>query len=170
MASSDLLANGADVNLGERHYDLTSVEFAMSRDHYGVVESLIARPVDILPLHFALHMEDVTIAKGLVEGGVDDNKRTPYGTTPLHRVVRAGVTDIAALLIDRGADVSAKDNWDRTPLNRAIYGHEYIVELLIARGANINTKGGPGRTPLRHADKEGHAETVELVKKYGAKE
>ena len=158
------------MNLGEDYYNRTATEFAMSSNHSGVLELLVAGGADISPLYFALHMGDLAIAEGLIEDGVDGNKRTPYGNTPLHRAVGAGITDIAALLIDRGADVNAKDNWDRIPLHSAIYDHEDIAELLIARGANINAKGGMGRTPLWHAEKEGHIEIVELLKKYGATE
>jgi ankyrin repeat protein len=41
--------------------------------------------------------------------------------------------------------------------------------LLIAKGANINAKGNEGETPLQIAESEGFKETVDLLKKHGAK-
>lgn len=165
-----LLANGADVNLGEKYYSRTAAELAMNGNHNEVVELLISKGADISPLHFALYMKDQAKARSLIEGGADVNKRTPYGTTALHRAAGAGFTDIAKLLIDRGADVNAKDNWDWTPLHGSVYGHKDMVELLIAKGANVNARDGAGRTPMWYAEKKGHAKIAELLRKHGAKD
>jgi ankyrin repeat protein len=165
-----LIANGADVNSRERYSGRTPVELAMNGNHNEVAELLISKGADISPLHFALHMADPAKARSLIEGGADVNKRTPYGTTPLHKAVRRGFKDIVELLIENGADVNAKDNWDWTPLHSAVYDTKDMVELLIAKEADVNARDGAGRIPLWYAEKEGHTEIVELLRKHGAKE
>ncbi|MEE9580389.1 MAG: ankyrin repeat domain-containing protein, partial [Nitrosomonadaceae bacterium] len=165
-----LLAQDADVNIGDAGLNRTATEFAMKSNHTDIVQLLVSKGADISPLHFALYMKDENKARSLIEGGVDVSRRTPFGTTPLERAVLAGLKDIAELLIAKGADVNAKNNWNWTPLHSAVYGHEVIVELLITEGANVNARDGASRTPLYYAQKEGHAEIVELLGKHGAKE
>jgi DUF1680 family protein/ankyrin repeat protein len=165
-----LLANGADVNIGERYYNRTAAEFAMGRDHKEIVELLISKGANISPLNLTLYMKEEAKAKELIEGGADVNRPTSYGTTPLHRAVEGGLKDIVELLIAKGADVNSRDNWDWTPLHSAVYGHNEIVELLIAKGADTTARDGGGRTPLWYAEKRGHTEIVELLRKHRAKE
>jgi ankyrin repeat protein len=164
-----LLAHEADVNAGA-NYNQTAAEMAMWNDHNEIVQLLISKGADISPLQMAIYLKDEVKAKSLIEGGADVNKRTPYGTTPLNRAINAGLTDIVRLLLDTGAYVNSKDNWDWTPLHSAVYKNKDMVELLLAKGANVNAKDGDNRTPLWYAEKQGHTEIVELLKKYGAKE
>jgi ankyrin repeat protein len=42
-----LLANGADVNLGEKYYSRTAAELAMNGNHNEVVELLIAKGANV---------------------------------------------------------------------------------------------------------------------------
>jgi hypothetical protein len=49
-----------------------------------------------------------------------------------------------------------------------------VAELFIAEGADVNAKlvsGGPhkGKTPLNAANEENHTETIDLLRKHGAK-
>jgi ankyrin repeat protein len=165
-----LLANGADVNAGAK-YNQIAAETAMGERHTEIVKLLISKGADISPLHFAIYMKDEAKARGLIEGGADVNKRTPYGTTPLDDAIRSGLEDIARLLIDKGADVNAKDNWNWTPLHTAAeHGYKDIAELLIARGANVNASDCGGWTPLSYAKNEGYTNVAELLRKHGANE
>ena len=165
-----LLANDAEVNIGEKYYNRTAAEMAMAHNHTEIVKLLVSKGADVSPLHMALYMKDRDKAKSLIESGADIYQRTPYGTTPLDRAINVGFKDIVELLIEKGADVNAKDNWDWTPLHSAVYGHKDIVELLIANGANVNAKDGGGRTPIWYAKKEDHHDIVELLQKHGAQE
>jgi len=165
-----LLANGADVDIGERYYNRIAAEFAMNKGHDEIVKLLVSKGSNISALHLAIYLKDKAEARRLIEAGADVNKRTPYGFTPLERAVSAGFKDIVELLIAKGADVNSRDNWDWTPLHSAVYGHDEIVELLIAKGANVNAKDGGNRTPLWYAQDKGHSEIVELLRKHGAKE
>jgi len=165
-----LLANGADVNIGERYFNRIAAEFAMAKGHDEIVKLLVSKGSNISALHLALYRKDKAEARRLIEAGADVNKGIPYGTTPLHKAVSADFKDIVELLIAKGADVNSRDNWDWTPLHSAVYGHDEIVELLIAKGADVNAKDGGGRTPLWYAEEEGHTEIAELLRKHGEKE
>jgi ankyrin repeat protein len=44
-------------------------------------------------------------------------------------------------------------------------GNKEIVELLLANGANVNIKDAGGRIPLDEANRRGHKDIVELLRK-----
>ena len=88
----------------------------------------------------------------------------------MHLAIAHNQKDVVEALITKGADVNAKDNWNWTPLHSAIFQDKAMVELLIARGASVNARDGGGSTPLWYAQREGHTEIVELLRKHGAKE
>ncbi|MFB0555182.1 MAG: ankyrin repeat domain-containing protein [Phycisphaerae bacterium] len=164
-----LIARGADVN-ARNNSGQTPIDIAMNQNQKDIVKLLVSKGANISALHLAIYLKDKAKARRLIEAGADVNKRTPYGTTPLDRAVSAGLKDIVELLIAKGANVNAKDSWNWTPLHSAVYSSKDMVKLLIARGANVNAKNRAGRTPLWYAEKEGHTEIVELLRKHGAKE
>ena len=45
-----------------------------------------------------------------------------------------------------------------------------VAELLLKHGADVNAKNIFGRTALYWATSEGHNETADFLRKYGAKE
>jgi ankyrin repeat protein len=47
---------------------------------------------------------------------------------------------------------------------------DIIAALLIAKRAEVNAKNQGGRTPLTFADKNGHSEIAELLRKHGVKQ
>ena len=49
-------------------------------------------------------------------------------------------------------------------------GNAEIVKVLLAKGAGVNAKAKNGFTALKLASRESHAEVVDLLKAYGAKE
>ena len=71
----------------------------------------------------------------------------------------------------KGSTDNAKGPRDRTLLHTAArYGHKAVTELLIFKGADVNTKDNQGLTPLWYAKERGHEQTVDLLRKHGAKE
>ncbi len=67
--------------------------------------------------------------------------------------------------------INAKDKTGGTPLhNAAKADHKEVGKILIARGADIDAKDNEGRIALWWAKYRGRNETVELLRKHGAKE
>ena len=81
---------------------------------------------------------------------------------------------MAEILIARGASINAKDKQGKTALHLAAGGvrrrYREVAELLIANSANVNAEDNTSRTPLWYAKSRGGPETVDLLRKHGAKE
>ena len=80
-----------------------------------------------------------------------------------------GRKEVAELLISSGANVNAKNKSGHTPLRIAAYMKFDLAELLIAKGATINAMDDVSRTPLDDAIEGDKKETVDLLRKHGAK-
>ena len=142
-AAEALIAAGADVNLGERWFGATTLQYAASRDDNA----------DMIAL--------------LVSAGADVNGADCDGDTPLHRAVkRAKTTTTLEALLDAGAAVNARNQrrgrescgvlggLGATPLHVAAQHNESVavVMALIAAGADPNLVGGDLLlTPLQEA-------------------
>jgi ankyrin repeat protein len=61
-------------------------------------------------LHFAVHENDVSAARALIDAGIEINKAGDLGYTPLHVACMKGSVEIVKLLIEKGADVFALSN------------------------------------------------------------
>lgn len=96
------------------------------------------------------------------------NLRDYEGSTPLSYVKSEEMTE---LLLNNGADINAADKLGRKPLHfLAIRGELRPIEYLISRGVDINEKDGCGHSPLSNALLFKRLETVDLLRKHGAKE
>lgn len=113
------------------------------------------------------------LIRRLLERGADVSARNYMGVMPLHLWTLRG-TDVAAveLLIARGADINARatrQGW--TALHGAVSsGRVDLVEFLLRKGADIAVKDGGGLTPLQVANRAGHQDIAELLRRHGATE
>lgn len=64
-------------------------------------------------------VDDVELARLLIDNGADPTLADGEGGTPLHNAARISDPDLIALLIERGADPLARDDDGRTPLDIA---------------------------------------------------
>ena len=78
--------------------------------------------------------------------------------------------------LEKGVDIGSKDEvFDGTPLHHAAYsGKNEVALFLIKKGADINAIGGPKgfpamETPLDVATRQSQNQTIDLLRKYGAK-
>ncbi len=121
-----LLAEGADVNLGEE--------------------------CGFAPLHLA---ESLEMARLLVGRGADVNKTHTGGRTPLYMAVIEDRKAVVAFLIEKGADPGIGDGNGTTPLHvAAAFGHSAeIVKTLLVAGAGLDARDKlNGATPLESAE------------------
>ena len=61
-----------------------------------------------------------SLAKVLLEHGVDVNVAGQYGWTALHAATYQGINDVMQYLIDKGANIDAMDAFGQTPLSIAL--------------------------------------------------
>jgi cytochrome c len=157
---------------------------AVNAGDVAQVKALIASGEDVnqkdrslgSPLHRAAISGDGEMAKLLIAEGADVNAENRSLGSPLHLAARRGREAVAAVLIANGAKVNFKHRDGTTPLHVAAEGgHNTVVELLIANGADVNarkpgTDGSPDYDPpVQLAGLNGHFDTVDLLRAYGAR-
>jgi ankyrin repeat protein len=94
-------------------------------------------------------VENLEVAKLLIENGADLAKRDEKGSTALHMACEEGEVDVVQLLIDAKADVNAQNNDGRTPLMWVKEG--LLAKLLIENGADLEVEDDTGSTTLYYA-------------------
>lgn len=105
------IANGADVNVGTRHWKATA-------------------------LHVAAMMRRPAITQKLLQAGANPGATDEAGHTPLHLAAYYGDAESARALTEAGAPLMLKDSGGRTALDWAIHKQrDDIIALLKAKGA-----------------------------------
>jgi ankyrin repeat protein len=109
-------------------------------------------------------------AKFLLEQGMDPNHMNWHRFTLLHHMAAEGELGKAKLLLAHGADIDAiDDEYRSTPLGVAARrGQSSLVELLLERGADVDAAGAPWAAPLAWAERKGHIQVAEMLRRAGA--
>ena len=150
---------------------------AMKRD-ISAVRALLAQKVDINApgtdgspaLHWAVRVDDATMAKLLLGAGAQATVPNRYGLTPMAIAAGNGSASMIAILLDAGADANAADPAGDTPLMSVTrVGRADAVTLLLDRGAKIDaTDATYQQTALMVAVRENHPDIVKLLIARGA--
>ncbi|KAI9429172.1 hypothetical protein H4582DRAFT_2032752 [Lactarius indigo] len=121
------------------------------------------------PLHAALVMGHLEVARFLLEHGADVNAKDSFGDTPLRSFSKDGRMEVIRLLLEFGADVNIPGRLGDLALHRAAFnGHYETARLLLRYNADTNRRGYMDRTPLYDASWMGHVEIVRLLIEHGA--
>ncbi|CAJ1350459.1 unnamed protein product [Effrenium voratum] len=121
------------------------------------------------PLHMAVAMGHLTIARCLLDAAADTEKADNDGATPLHYAALRGHLDLLECLLDAGADTEKADNDGATPLHyAALRGHLDLLECLLDAGADKDKATKTGFTPLHRAAHEGRQAVVQCLLEAGA--
>jgi len=144
--------------------DLRLLDAAKANNHASAV-ALLAQKVDVnaaepdgtTALHWAIHNNDLDLARRLIRSGADVKAKNQFGATPLSEAAIVGDTAMLTNLIEGGADVNAVNADGQTALMAvARTGNVESARLLISHGANVNAHElWRGQTALMWAAAEG---------------
>jgi ankyrin repeat protein len=144
--------------------DLRLLDAAKANNHASAV-ALLAQKVDVnaaepdgtTALHWAIHNNDLDLARRLIRSGADVKAKNQFGATPLSEAAILGDTAMLTNLIEGGADVNAVNADGQTALMAvARTGNVESARLLIAHGAQVNAHElWRGQTALMWAAAEG---------------
>lgn len=92
-------------------------------------------------LHWVVRVQDVLLARRLLNAGADPNLENRYDLAPLALAIELGDLDMAELLLAAGADPAAFDAAREPMLFTAVRnGDSQMVETLLAAGAAVDAK------------------------------
>jgi uncharacterized protein len=149
---------------------------AKKGDRAGV-QSLIAAHSDVnvpqvdgtTALHWAAYLDDVALAKILLDAGAKPGAVNRYGMTVLAQACTNGDAPMVELLLDHGADANQALPGGETPLMTASRtGNAAAVHVLLAKGAQVDAKEARGQTAIVWAAAEGNVEAARELIRAGA--
>ena len=117
----------------------------------------------------------LSVARLLIERGVDANALDKDNSTPLHLASSHGMLDIARFLLNHGAKANAKNASGQTALHLVSQGEYFscdnpdVTRLLLELGLDVNAQDKDKATPLHFACSYGNFETALLLLDQGAK-
>jgi len=182
-----LLAHGADVNAANDQ-GKTPLHIAAMKGRTSCLNVLLEAGASIdgvdklgrTALHDAAMLDQVDVINWLVSKKADVNKQDKEGNTPLHAAMLRYRSNAAARLIELGASVNARNREGRTPLHIACMAgpgakevdHLLAVaaETLLTHGANVDAIDNRGATALSYSRERHRAETLAVLRRYGAQE
>ncbi|KAJ1549451.1 hypothetical protein HK405_003118 [Cladochytrium tenue] len=129
------------------------LQVAVISNHPAIVSFLIERGANVLYnrrlIHIASTNGSISIAKILLDHGVELEEENSHGEKPLRLATEFGHLDMMTLLLDAGADANGANGRLERPLHAATSVE--AVRLLLAHGASPDARDCRGRTPLRNA-------------------
>ncbi len=120
-----LLAQGANVDIPQRKFHGTPLQYAASTGKVEMVQWLLQHKATVdstdtngrTPLLWAASQGHPEVARVLLQAGAKINKTNRGGWTALHYAADKDHLEVAQLLIESGASLSAKNTQGKTPLD-----------------------------------------------------
>ncbi|HEX3880200.1 MAG TPA: ankyrin repeat domain-containing protein [Bryobacteraceae bacterium] len=165
--SSASAANAADSRVAD----------AAKQDDRAAVRALIGAHEDVnapqvdgtTALHWAAYVDDVELAKMLLDAGAKPAAVNRYGMTVLAQACTNGDGPMVQLLLEHGADPNQALPGGETPLMTASRtGKAAAVRALLAKDAQVEAKEAHGQTAMVWAATEGNVEAAQELIKFGA--
>lgn len=142
-----------------------AIEYARTGD-IQKLDALICDGLDFrfndgLLLYAAVHANQLTTTRYLVEKGIDVNTAKWHANSLLECAAENGLLEMCELLLALGADLFAPNH---TPVHSAaMNGHTAICRLFYAHGATSNFNNTLNHNPLLAAARNGHTETLAFL-------
>jgi len=172
-----LLLAAAQVSLGAAGADPRLIKAVRGKDA-ATVRALIKQRVDVnasqgdgaTALHWAAHVDDLTIADLLIRAGAKASVANENGFTPLHLACTNRNGAMVERLLSAGADANAASlNGETVLMTCARSGGAQAVKALLVKGARVNAKEqAHDQTALMWAASQRHPEVTELLIEAGA--
>ena len=144
----------------------------------ATVRALIKQRVDVnapqgdgaTALHWAAHVDDLTIADLLIRAGARAAVANDNGFTPLHLACTNRNGAMVERLLTAGADANAASiNGETVLMTCARAGEPRAVKALLVKGARVNVKEkAHSQTALMWAAAQRHPDVTELLIEAGA--
>lgn len=133
-------------------------------------DATAASPDGTTALEWAVHRNDLAIAKLLIQAGAKADVTNSYGASPLSEAAANGNAAIISVLLQAGANPNAASaEGEPVLLSAARAGNADAVEVLLQHGANVNAKDGwKGQTALMWAAALDNAAVVKVLIQHGA--
>jgi ankyrin repeat protein len=164
-------------SLGAATADSRLIKAVRSKD-VATVRALIKQRVDVsapqgdgaTALHWAAHVDDVTIADLLIRAGARAAVSNENGFTPLHLACTNRSATMVERLLAAGADANAASiNGETVLMTCARAGEPRAVKALLVKGARVNLKEqAHNQTALMWAAAQRHPDVTELLIEAGA--
>jgi len=161
-----LLEHGGSVDVRGRGEETTLHKIIRANEEsLDAVQFLLERGADVnarredlwTPLHLAVDIGEVKMARVLIEHHADVNSQSDEGLTPLHLLSRQNLPSLedngptlAMLLLESGANVNLPARDKATPLHLASFNTQpEFVRVLLEHGANTDAENDEGKIPLQ---------------------
>ncbi len=132
----------------------------------------MANDEEDIEFRVAVSEGNLPVVKKYIESGTMKVNDSYVGWTPVLAAAAKGQTPTVKYLVEKGADITYRH--PITKLNALMYaaieGNDELVEYLLQKGADPNIKLKGDVSLVRATRDEGHAKTVELLMKHGAKD
>lgn len=120
------------------------------------------------PTYRAIKCKHGTIAKKLLEKGINFNKKNKKGQTLLHGFVQH-VPEMIFQLSEYKIEMNAQDNEGKTAVHYAVQNQDLAsIAYLAERGADLNIKDNQGQQPLIYSIIRGHLPLTQCLVEHGA--
>jgi ankyrin repeat protein len=167
-----LLLAAAQVSLGAAGADPRLIKAVRTKDT-ATVRALIKQRVDVnapqgdgaTALHWAAHVDDLTIADLLIRAGAKAAVANENGFTPLHLACTNRNGAMVERLLSAGADANAASlNGETVLMTCARSGGARAVKALLVKGARVNVKEkAHDQTAMMWAASQRHPEVTALL-------
>jgi uncharacterized protein len=157
--------------------DLRLINAVRSKD-VAAVRSLLKQRVNVnatqgdgaTALHWAAHLNDVTVADLLIRSGARPGVANENGFTPLHLACTNRSAAMVERLLSAGADANAASlNGETVLMTCARAGEPKAVKALLVKGARVNVaEKAHDQTALMWGAAQRHPEVTELLVEAGA--
>ena len=172
-----LLLAAAQVSVSAAGADARLIKAIRGKDAASV-RALIKQRVDVnapqgdgaTALHWAAHVDDLTIADLLIRAGARAGVANDNGFTPLHLACTNRSGAMVERLLAAGADANAASlNGETVLMTCARSGDAKAVKALLVKGARVNVKEkAHDQTPLMWAAAQRHPDVTGLLIEAGA--